>query len=245
MRVCGIDVETTGLDIQKERITELGYVLWETDTNTPLLIRNVILKDQEVIDRTTPEIVNITGITADIIQEFGTSPRNALGSLRSDMLAYQPEYMVAHNGENFDRPLLQNEFERHGVPWMDTPWIDTRHDLPFDKEPDSHKLKYMAADMGFINPFPHRAVTDVLTMLKVMGQFDFGRVLAYSAIPWVVIRALVSFDDRQLAKDRRFSWEQVGGKKYEKCWVKRIKESQLPEEEKLAEFEIVQIKESE
>ena len=124
------------------------------------------------------------------------------------------------------------------------PWIDTRVDLPHKFEPESHKLKHLATDYGFINPFPHRALTDCLTMLKICSNFTFEEILEYRSIPWVVIRADVSYNDRQLAKDARFSWEKLGEKNYPKCWVKKIKINKLEELRKAYTFPIVEIKES-
>jgi oligoribonuclease (3'-5' exoribonuclease) len=38
MKLLGIDLETTGLDVTKDRIIEIGMVLWETDTQTPIIV---------------------------------------------------------------------------------------------------------------------------------------------------------------------------------------------------------------
>ncbi|MEG7787053.1 hypothetical protein U2388_15000, partial [Listeria monocytogenes] len=84
---------------------------------------------------------------------------------------------------NYDQPLLSSELARHDVdlaPINSVPWLDTRYDLPHEEEPESRKLKHLACDLGFTNPFPHRAVTDVLTMCRVTASHDFGAIVAYS-----------------------------------------------------------------
>ena len=100
------------------------------------------------------------------------------------------------------------------------------------------KLKYMAADFGFINPFPHRAQYDVLTMLKVLSHFDIYKVLELSKVPMIVISARVDYDDKQKAKDRKYSWEKVGDKTYPKRWVKMIRENEFEKEQKESPFKI-------
>jgi DNA polymerase-3 subunit epsilon len=175
----------------------------------------------------------VSGITVPMLEEFGTDPAHNLNWLDQYCSKHQVEYIVAHNGENFDKPLLLSELDRHGLaaPCLRSiPWIDTRTDLPFASEPDSRKLKHLALDAGFINPFAHRAVFDVLTMMRVFSNYDLKDILAYQAIPFVTIRAMVNFDNKELAKAQRFSWEKIGDKVYTKQWVKRIKQDRFEEE---------------
>jgi DNA polymerase III subunit epsilon len=190
------------------------------------------------------EVIRVTGITDDMLKEFGTSPKANLLWLEDFCRKHKIDYLCGHNSENFDKPLLLAELARHGVdaPTLKAlPWIDTRTDIPFPTEPDSRRLKHLAGDHGFVNPFSHRAVFDVLTMLKVLSHYDINAVLEYQKIPFVTVRAMVSYDDRQLAKDQRFSWEKLGEKTYPKCWVKRIKANKLEEEKKSCKFQIVPI----
>jgi DNA polymerase-3 subunit epsilon len=236
MRLLGLDFETTGLDTSKERITEAGIVLWETEGQQPLTTIGVFYWDDSY-PCLPQEVVKLTGLTDDILREFGTPPKPNLEWLEGYSRRHGVQYIVAHNGENFDKPLLMAELTRHGVdaPTLRSlPWIDTRTDIPFPSEPDSRRLKHLAGDHGFLNPFEHRAVFDVMTMMRVLAHYDIQKVIEYSKIPFVTVRALVSFDDRQKAKDLRYSWEKIGEKTYPKMWVKRVKENKLADEQKLA-----------
>lgn len=244
MRILGLDLETTGFDTANDRITEVGAVLWETDTKKPLVLINDYLYDASYAPL-SDEVVRVTGITDEVLKEFGTAPGPGLERLDKFCAYAKVEYIVAHNGENFDKPLLMSELVRNGLEapvLRSLPWIDTRNDIPFGQEPDSRKLKHLAGDHGFLNPFAHRALFDVLTMLKVLSQYDIEKVIEYSKIPFITVRAVVSYDDRQLAKDRRFSWEKLGTETYPKWWVKKIKMDQLEKEAKDCPFQIVEIK---
>lgn len=235
MRVLGIDLETTGFDTARDRITELGAVLWDTDTKSPLLIHGDYLHDASY-PKQSDEVIRVTGITDAHLEEFGHVPARELEWLDQLCVAHRVDYLVGHNCTNFDAPLLFAELTRHDVSarcLRELPWIDTRTDLPFVTEPDSRKLKHLAGDHGFLNPFSHRAVFDVLTMLRVMSHYPMDQILEYQKIPFITVRALVSFEDKQLAKDQRYSWEKIGEKTYPKSWVKRIKIDKL-EQEKLA-----------
>lgn len=246
MRVLGIDFETTGLDTATARITEMGAVLWDVGSKKPLLLKSSFLHD-DALPQLSDDIVRLTGLTDEILQEFGTSPTQNFRWLESFCEKHQVEYFVAHNGENFDRPLLYAELTRadiHTSRLRDLPWIDTRTDLPFLSEPDSRKLKHLALDCGFINPFPHRAVFDVLTMLRVFSQFPVEDVLTYQRIPFVTLRACVGYEQRELAKKQRYAWEKIGEKVYPKFWVKRVKENLMEAELatcKQAGFDVIRI----
>lgn len=248
MRLLGLDFETTGLDTGNDRITEIGMVLWDGEKHRPLLQSSIFVYDPGIEERLTPETVlmmeRVCGLTPQILKEFGVPAPLALSIVASMCEIHKPEYIVAHNGENYDRPLLMAELARHGTAsdfLRSLPWIDTRVDIPFEHEPDSRKLKHMALDVGFINPFPHRAVSDVLTMLKILSCYDLEKVIAYSKIPFVTVRAMVDYKDRELAKARRFSWEKLGDKVFPKQWIKKIKLDQLEKERAECSFTLVQL----
>jgi DNA-dependent RNA polymerase auxiliary subunit epsilon len=78
-------------------------------------------------------------------------------------------------------------------------------------------------------------------MLRVLANYDINAVLEYQKIPFVTMQALVTYDERNLAKEQRFSWEQLGDKKYPKMWVKRIKKNLLELEKQNCKFQIKEI----
>lgn len=242
MRLLGLDFETTGLDTGNDRIIEVGAVLWETDTKKPLVTFNYFLQSDKFIE---PDASKVNGITDEMLLEFGESPYSVFEDLDEFCRKHDVKYLVAHNAENFDKPMLMAELARHGELYGDTlkstPWIDTRTDIPFASEPTSRKLIHLAADLGFVNPFAHRAVFDVLTMLRVLSNYDINAVLEYQRIPFVTMQALVTYDERELAKEQRFSWEKIGDKKYPKMWVKRIKQNLLELEKSKCKFQVREI----
>lgn len=243
MRLLSYDFETTGLDHNTDRITEIGAVLWDVPTQKPLLIKGIFLHD-DTYPALSDDIQRITGLTDGILREFGVPPARGIGELEDLCTKHEVRYLLGHNSENFDRPFLLNEIARSGIcaPRLQSlPGIDTRHDLPFAVEPDSRKLKHLALDAGFINPFPHRAVFDALTTLRVLQGFPLDSVLEYQKIPFVVCRAMVTFETKELAKARRYSWEKIGDKVYPRQWIKKIKANQLEREQTEACFPVVQI----
>lgn len=253
MRLLGLDLETTGLDTAKDRITELGVALWDVETKRPLYVADQFFHE-EGFPTLSSEIVKLTGITDQILAEFGLPPRIILEQLEEIVTRHKPDYIVAHNGEGFDRPLLLAELDRHGVvgsTLRGLPWIDSRSDIPHPTEPDSRRLRHLALDCGFINPFEHRALFDVLTMLRVLSHYPIDEVLAYRALPSAIARAIVPAPwtdggvGNSWVKSRRYGWERCGDGIFPKQWVRKIKLNLLEEEQaaaKAAGFEVVRLK---
>ncbi|KKL74723.1 hypothetical protein LCGC14_2061990, partial [marine sediment metagenome] len=71
------------------------------------------------------------------------------------------------------------------------------------------------------------------TMIQIASMYDFDEILKYANSPNIWIRATVSFDDKQLAKDRYFKWDPTN-----KFWVKQVKELNIDYEEEKADFPI-------
>lgn len=228
MRILGIDLETTGLDTQKDHITEIAWALWDTEMKAIVHMEShfVTLPDGVVY---SPELAKLTGFNADVVKEFGIGLDYALDHLHDLMLSCNVNFFCAHNGLNFDKPFLlsvceRSSFSRSKAMFEKVPWIDTKIDLPLSYTPKSTSLSYMAADHGFLNPFAHRALFDVVTMLKILSQYDEKVVTENAVHPMVRLVAKVSYDNRQMARDAGFSWD---GERKE--WFMSVRENRAKE----------------
>lgn len=205
MIIGGVDVETTGLDPKEDRMTELALVLWDTDRGCPVkMINHLIPVDLDI----TPEITKLTGIDNSLVNAWGDHLFDVMTNFWS--LANQCDYLMAHNSP-FDQGFIKEEtlkgFAEFSTDWIKPiPWINTMTDLPPEAYEKTKKLEYLAYHHGFLNPFAHRALFDVLTMLKVMSQYDLNTIIERSKIPNVRVIADVSFQNKDLAKTRGFKW---------------------------------------
>lgn len=221
MKLLGIDFETTGLSFEKDRITEIGAVLWCTETAAPMQIFNVLVKHEDG-PGITEEITRLTGITQAMLDAYGVAPDRAFARLIQMML--EADALVAHNGMGFDKPMLEAQIKRSKAcrdalpPDWEPLWIDTCMDVPYPEAITTRKLVHLAAEHGFLNPFAHRAVFDVLTMLKVLERYPIEAVLESARQPMMTLQALVSFDDREKAKARGYRW-----KAETKQWLRNMK----------------------
>lgn len=231
MYLLAIDTETTGLDTKTDDIIELGYAIYHIDNPAPILMKDFFLTPKREL---TDEVTGITGITSDILNKAAVTPTLAFNSLLQDMIEYNVSWIVGHNVVEYDYPILAANFERCGLRMPKVDMIDTKTDIKFTVPTKSNRLSYLAADHGFINPFPHRALTDAMTCMVLLYKYDIKKVLEVAGTPMIEIRADVNFDRRDLAKQLGYNWD--GDRK---IWVKKIRKFYLQTEATQAKFPVI------
>lgn len=225
MLVLGIDIETgSKFDTPKNEtiVTEIGAVLWDTNLNCPVMVESLFVNEDREVH---PEAEKYTGISSKMIQAFGFSPR--LSAAKIFDIALRADRICAHNGNEFDKPVLDGFFKRHDFgempgAWTEKNWIDTQSDIDFPDSMRSRNLIYLSACHGFVNPFQHRAITDTLSMLRVLSNYDIDQVVANSDSPKVKVLASVSFEQRHKAKDAGFYWDSDN-----KTWFRQMRQNQV------------------
>lgn len=227
MILLALDFETTGLDFEKDRVIEVGAILYSTGQKRTLEAASFLVKTDVPV---TKEITGITGITQQAVDKFGYSSGIALETL-TEMIG-QADAFFGQNVKRFDKKMYDKWCERERRFPIDKTWIDTRTDLP---GVESKHLGYMAADAGFLNLNAHSALSDCQTCLKLLEHYypdgNINPVVERAKSPDVV---LVSHQDRSendLVKKRKFRWNPDM-----KIWWKIVKEMDVPEESNLATF---------
>lgn len=237
----GLDFETGGAfdaPASDNFITEVGAVAWDTDLGLPVKMLSRLVRSAVDIP---VEVTEYTGVTKKMLDLYGENEDKVIRELMTLML--QSDAIVAHNGNNFDKPLFEQTIKRlyeRGL-FLDIEynsfierynnilWVDTMEDIDYPNNCTAKSLTYLAGFHLILNCFPHRAVTDVLTMLTIMLKYDLNTVIGNAMEGKVIVRAAVSFQEKDLAKKERFSWEKVGDKTYSKTWVKKMRQSQFEE----------------
>ena len=229
MLVCGLDFETTGIQ-PTASVIEVGLVLWDTTIPAPVRVTGYLVNPGEAAVWETG-VQELNKITPALCVEYGTDSLRALKQVL--LWIQQADVVCAHNGLAFDRPVLKRWAEEHGLDWFpDKFWIDTMQDLRVASR-SSNRLSYMAADNGFLNPFPHRAVFDVMTMLKLLSAHPIEQVIAYAKTPWVGAKVTLPFEKNQWAKDNGYFWYKNKENDRIKFWMKKVKEDKFADEEVL------------
>lgn len=241
MRLLAIDLETNGLDPRKDRIIEIGAALWDTERKAALQARSHLIHPPAGTDEAFLEerITKLTGITFDDLVEFGEpfpDVARPLGQLCEDA---EVRFLVGHNAREFDRSFLLAELGRFGCEgtWAEAlaqlPWLDTMTDLPLPEDLKARKLSHLAADHGFLNPFPHRALFDALTSLRLLASYPLEEVIRFAEAPAVTLVAWnLPFERKDEAKNAGFQWDAAGRR-----WIKTVKDFQVDATRAAVKFE--------
>jgi len=223
----GIDFETTGTDLENDNIIEVGLVLFDWDKKKPIVVKDFFIDWSAYPFKISKEISDLTGIYDVYLSTFGVIPEEALREIKT-MMTFA-KYIVAYNGNEFDKPMLINNGKRFAFDFSGRHWLDVMTDIDYPESIDTRKLEFLAAKHGFLNPFAHRAVFDVLTMFKIMSQYDLDKIVELAKTPMIEIRANVNYDDREKAKKLKYQWDGT-----RKLWTKKVKEIFIKIEEEKA-----------
>lgn len=233
MILCGIDIETSGLEKEKDHITEIAWSIKRHGEVRSLVDKRYYIKGVEEIP---DNVIKLTKIEVKHCTKLGRILEEVATELLLDIMLTRTEAMVAHN-KNFDQNWLE-----HKIPVLKEKlpmWIDTLHDINWNQtDVRSRHLPYLCAEYGFLNPFPHNAMSDVWAMLRLLDGFDIEEVNARAQSPMVTLKAKVSYDNRELAKEQRFRWEKFNERHYPKSWIKVVKECDIPAERDNCDFNI-------
>lgn len=234
MRYLAFDLETTGLDTTTCEIIEIGFALYDMNLGKmPIITRDFICLTKEPI---TSEIEGITGISPELQELVGVPLHEALVEFIQILDKYEVTHLVAHNGLDYDIPVISRAFQIEGLNVKLPPCIDTKIDLPFTRPFKSTSLVYLNAEHGFLNPFPHRALFDAMSCAKLLNMYPVEIVAQLSTSPMVTAVAQVTYDERDLARQAGYSWNAE-----RKQWQKKLRKVLLEQERKLRKFQVKEI----
>jgi DNA polymerase-3 subunit epsilon len=219
MIILAVDFETTGLSPEKDRIVEVGAILFSTTQDRALESAGYLVQSDVPL---TAELTKINGITQAAVDKFGYSSHDGLLSLLE--MAQFAEAYIGQNVVRFDKLFIESWGAREKIQIPDKLWIDTRTDIPGVV---GKHLSYMAADAGFLNLFPHSALTDCLTVLKLIENYDIKKIVERAESPMVILQSHQARTDNNLAKAHKFWWNPG----YE-IWWKAVKQMDVDEEVK-------------
>ena len=220
-RLLIVDTETTGLSPAKGRCIEVGAVLFHVPS------RAVLSQVSFLLPCSSNPAQRVNGIAAEVTRL--EQPREqSLACLEA--MATAAEVLVAHNAA-FDRQW----FGREELPDLERPWLCSMEDIRWPAERHlraTPSVRDLALAYGVPVWAAHRALTDCIYIAQVFEREEqLETLLQQALLPRKLYRARLPYDQRHLAKEAGFRWnEAVQG-----AWSKRLTE----DERDLLPFEVL------
>lgn len=218
-----VDVETTGLDRETDRIIELAVQRFRFDGLGRVIqvgVPRVWREDPGIA--LDPRITKLTGLTADDLVGQVIDEAAAAEILSS------ADIIVAHNAA-FDRPFIDRRLPAiAGKPWAcsmaELDWLE----LGFD----GRALAHLVSQCGWFYE-GHRAENDILALIYLLahglpdGETILAKLIACSEKPTYRVNAIdAPFEAKDRLKSRGYRWDSAL-----RFWWKAIAETDKEAEE--------------
>lgn len=166
MIISCLDVETTGLNRNKDRIIQLSVSNFDDQTGKIVASFDHYIKPSGVW-QITPSAQAVHNITEDIINEKGVSLKSIAPAFL-EIIAGHP--ILTYNGSSFDISFIQKEFEREGLEtgFEEHEFIDS---FDIERRVNSNKLgdayrRYFGKDFEDA----HNSMADVNATIEVFME---------------------------------------------------------------------------
>ena len=194
MKALLLDTETTGLDPSKgAKCIEVGLCLFDCTIGVPLINYSSLLRAD------SNDAFYVNRIPVDALKD-AAEPDKVWPFVHA--LAARADVIVAHRAS----------FDRQFVPELGKPWVCSKFDIKWPGKKSGEHLVHLALAYGVGVVNAHRAMADVDMMTRIFmhvherEQCGLIWLLRQAMRPKQRYVALVSYDNRQLAKDNGFEW---------------------------------------
>lgn len=171
-----LDTETSGLSFSRDEIIEYAAVklAWQNDTLVTVAEADEFIRTTDD-RRLPPKIVELTGITDELLRDEGIT-KQAFCGLLAEMLT--PRTMILAYNAQFDLLFLYHFLSKHGDARLlqDKPKLDLLT-VYRDRRPYPHKLCSAIEAYGLQDKVrnSHRAIDDVRATVEVLKAMEAER----------------------------------------------------------------------
>lgn len=204
-----IDCETAGTDPQKDKLCEIGAILFSVHHQA------VIQQISFLLPVEANPAYAINKIPVQLCNPLFDRDQTMLEESRQMLtnMFLVADAFVAHNAD-FDRQFLEKEFDC--LPRR--PWICTCNGISWPGLRPRPSLRDLALHYGVPVWAAHRALTDCTYLAQVFERDTFlGVHLEEGLLLQKLVAACVSFDEKELAKAAGFYWAPEARQWRRKC----------------------------
>jgi DNA polymerase-3 subunit epsilon len=219
-----VDLETTGLDPEKDKIIEIGMLEFAVDSDYSVVILNAYSALEDPGFGLEPEIEKLTGLSNRHLEGRAIDWKNVQSIFGRNAI------VIAHNMP-FDRGFLKKrpELDLNAVHWgCSAKHIDwNAHGFK------TRALNYLAADHGFVNSFAHRALFDCATTLRLIGPYLAELIETSYEREIKFLATGAAFETKDILRDHGYRWDQT-----QRVWQKVVFEKNLEAERQFLTTEV-------
>jgi DNA polymerase III subunit epsilon len=216
-----LDTETDGFKATRDKVVEVAAILYNLEAAAPIASFAALLKQP------SNAAAAVNGISVELLQSSPTyfaMAKAVISEFVGDSVA------IAAHCASFDKPFIAAAGLLKTDGSCDKPWVCTMQQVRWPKAYTSKSLTAIALAHGVPVVAAHRALTDcdilarLLTRVSEMGH-SLTDLLNNALKPRFLVEALVDYDNRQLAKDANFEWNQ--SEEFPKKWLREVTDEEL------------------
>lgn len=230
-----LDIETTGLDYQNDKIIELALVAFEYSQDGKIFrILDSYSSFQDPAVALNEQITLLTGITDDMVKD------QAIDHNKVEAIIQPASIIIAHNA-GFDRKFIEKVFPM----FKQKAWGCSYAQIPWRGENiSSAKLEYLAYKFGFFYD-AHRAELDCLVGVHLLTQLlPQSKSLALKLLldnakekSYIIWAINSPFSSKDILKARGYRWNN-GNNGKPKAWCIEVSEELKADEMKFLQQNI-------
>ena len=211
-----VDLETTGVEPEHDKIIEIGLLEFALEEGCEPVVTSMYAAVEDPGVPLSDEIKKLTGLDDCFLRGRAI----AWDTVREYF--QRAAIVLAHNA-TFDRSFLlkRSELDIGHKHWG----CSMRHVDWQGHGFRTRALNYLAADHGFVNPFAHRALFDCATTLRVISPYIQELVARSFLREYRLFASFAPYEVKDQLKENRYRWDAE-----KKVWYKDLFEDKLDDE---------------